>query len=147
MKLPTFDYNSVETTRFLFQAPSVNTAWKNRGVSLNVSGKESAYQCRRRGLDLWVGKIPWRRRGRLTPVFLPGKSHGSPAGHSPVGHSQIWLSKWTAAALHRGGADGDYGEVLKPVPTNWLSNKPPKTILMCSICQYPWGKYSHHDQL
>ena len=26
--------------------------------------------------DPWVGKIPWRRKWQLTPVFLPGKSHG-----------------------------------------------------------------------
>ena len=26
--------------------------------------------------DLWVGKIPWRRKWQPTPVFLPGKSHG-----------------------------------------------------------------------
>ena len=33
---------------------------------------------------LWVGKIPWRRKWQLTPVFLPGKSHGqrSLAGYS-----------------------------------------------------------------
>jgi len=24
----------------------------------------------------WVGKIPWRREWLLTPVFLPGESHG-----------------------------------------------------------------------
>ena len=28
------------------------------------------------GLDLWVGKIPWRRETTLTPVFLPAESHG-----------------------------------------------------------------------
>ena len=41
--------------------------------------KESSWQCwrcRRRGFDPWVGKIPWRRKWQLTPVFLPGKSHG-----------------------------------------------------------------------
>ena len=26
--------------------------------------------------DPWVGKIPWRKAWQLTPVFLPGKSHG-----------------------------------------------------------------------
>ena len=26
--------------------------------------------------DLWVGKIPWRRKWQPTPVFLPRKSHG-----------------------------------------------------------------------
>ena len=28
------------------------------------------------GFHPWVGKIPWRRRGQPTPVFLPEKSHG-----------------------------------------------------------------------
>ena len=26
--------------------------------------------------ESWVGKVPWRRKGQPTPVFLPGKSHG-----------------------------------------------------------------------
>ena len=26
-----------------------------------LSGREPAYQCRRRGFEPWVGKIPWRR--------------------------------------------------------------------------------------
>ena len=26
--------------------------------------------------DPWVRKIPWRRAWQLTPVFLPGESHG-----------------------------------------------------------------------
>ena len=30
----------------------------------------------RLGFDPWVGKIPWRREGQPTPVFLPRKSHG-----------------------------------------------------------------------
>ena len=28
------------------------------------------------GFDPWVRKIPWRRKGQPTPVFLPGESHG-----------------------------------------------------------------------
>ena len=39
------------------------------------SGKESAFQCRRCGLDPWLRKIPWRRKWQPTPLFLPGKSH------------------------------------------------------------------------
>ena len=27
-------------------------------------------------MDPWVGKIPWRRKWLLTPVFLPRESHG-----------------------------------------------------------------------
>ena len=28
------------------------------------------------GLDPWIGKITWRREWQITPLFLPGKSHG-----------------------------------------------------------------------
>ena len=33
----------------------------------------------------WVGKMPWRRKWRPTPVFLPRESHRqrSPADYSP----------------------------------------------------------------
>ena len=42
------------------------------------------------GFDPWVGKIPWRRKWQLTPVFLPGKFHGrrSLAGYSPWGRKE-----------------------------------------------------------
>ena len=45
-------------------------------------------------LDPWVGKIPWRRKWQLTPVFLPGESHGqrSLAGCSPWGCKRVGLS-------------------------------------------------------
>ena len=35
--------------------------------------------------DPWVRKIPWRRKGQSTPVFLLGESHGqrSLEGYSP----------------------------------------------------------------
>ena len=32
-------------------------------------------QCGRPGFSLWVGKIPWRRAWKPTPVFLPGEFH------------------------------------------------------------------------
>ena len=48
-------------------------------------------QCRRPGFSPWVGKIPWGRERLLTPVFLPGKSHGQgrQGGYSPWGHKQL----------------------------------------------------------
>ena len=65
-----------------------------------LSGKESAWQCRRHGFDLWVRKSPWRRKWQPTSEFLPGKSHGlksmksqgsrvdySPWGHKRIGHN------------------------------------------------------------
>ena len=44
----------------------------------------------RRGLDPWVGKIPWRRAWQPISVSLPGESHGqkSLAGYSPRGHKE-----------------------------------------------------------
>ena len=39
-------------------------------------------QCRRRGFDPWVGKIPWRRERLPTPVFWPGELQwGHRVGH------------------------------------------------------------------
>ena len=63
------------------------------GLSMWLSGKESACQCkrhRRQGFDVWVRKIPWRRKWQPTPVFLLGKFHGqrSLVGYSPWGHKE-----------------------------------------------------------
>ena len=59
-------------------------------------GKESPFQCRRWGLDLWLRKIPWRRKFLPNPVLLPGKSDGqrwwadySLVGYSPWGHKRV----------------------------------------------------------
>ena len=44
-----------------------------------ISVKESICQCerpRRHSFSPWVGKIPWRTKWPLIPVFLPGKSPG-----------------------------------------------------------------------
>ena len=62
-----------------------------RGFPGGSEGKASAcLQCRRPGFDPWVGKILWRRKWQLTPVFLPGKSHGwSLVGYSPWGHKEL----------------------------------------------------------
>ena len=46
------------------------------GLPRWLSGKESACQCRKRGLDPWVRKISCRRKWQTTTVFLPGESHG-----------------------------------------------------------------------
>ena len=77
-----------------------------------LSGKESAYQCRRHercsrrercsrhercrrhercSFSPWVGKIPWSRKWQPTPIFLLSKSHGqrSLAGYSPWGHKEL----------------------------------------------------------
>ena len=73
------------------QIPNHLSSILNRGASLiapMVKKKKSACQSRRLGFDLWVRKIPWRRKWQPTLVFLPGKSHGqrSLVGYSPWGH-------------------------------------------------------------
>ena len=43
------------------------------------------------GFNLWVRKIPWRKKWLPTPVFLPGESHGqrSLVGYSPWSHKEL----------------------------------------------------------
>jgi len=40
--------------------------------------------------DPWIGKIPWRRKWQITPVFLPGEfpRKRSLAGYSPWGRKE-----------------------------------------------------------
>ena len=60
-------------------------------------GKASTCQCRTRGFDPSLGKMPWRRKWQPTPVFLPGESHGqrSLACYSPWGHKESDTTKVT----------------------------------------------------
>ena len=41
--------------------------------------------------DPYIGKIPWRGAWQLTPVFLPGESHGqrSLAAYSPRSSKEL----------------------------------------------------------
>ena len=65
-----------------------------KAVARWLSGKKSTYQCRKYGLDPWVGKIPWKRKCQPTPVFLLGKSHGqrSLVGCSPWVSKQLYMT-------------------------------------------------------
>ena len=76
------------------------------GIPRWFSSRESDCQCRRHrkcGFDLWVSKIPWRRKWQPTPIFLPGESQGQriPAGYGPwncrVGHN--WARMYSAKSL------------------------------------------------
>ena len=72
-------------TKFIYSPYLLFNCEEIFGLPRWLSGKESSCQCRRRGLDPSLGKIPWRRKWQLTPVFLPGKCHGQ---RSLVGYSQ-----------------------------------------------------------
>ena len=94
---------------FLLWIPTVTflTERKFRGDSLPtwLSGQESACQgrrCRRRGFNLWVGKIPWKRAWQPAPVFLCGEPHGqrSLVGHSPWDHEELDTAEWLSIRVH-----------------------------------------------
>ena len=63
-----------------------------------ITHKSVCLQCRRPRFNPWFGKIPWRKKWQLTPVSLPGESHGqrSLSGCSPWGHKE----SDTAEKLH-----------------------------------------------
>ena len=69
-----------------------NLRWSRKwtGFPSGTSGKEPTCQCRRHkrhGFNPWVGKVPWRRAGQPTPVFLPVEFNRqmSLVGYSPWG--------------------------------------------------------------
>ena len=59
-----------------------------------ASGKASACQCRscrRHRFDLWVEKLPWRRKWHPTPVFFPGNPMDGEAWWATVhGVAKSW---------------------------------------------------------
>ena len=62
-----------------------------------------SHQCRRRGLNPWVGKVPWRRERLPPPVFLPGEPHGqrSLVGYSPRGPKDLDTTERLTTFHHR----------------------------------------------
>ena len=90
-RIPVYDFSSIalpssvgkeylrwyRVVKRRFALPLVTGQLKRTlGFPGGAGGKEPACQCwrrERRGLDRWVGKIPWMRKLQPTPVFLPGK--------------------------------------------------------------------------
>ena len=62
------------------RAVFLNSHVYSLGLPRWLRGKESACHAGdtggARGFSPWVGKIPWRRARKPTPVFLPGEFHG-----------------------------------------------------------------------
>ena len=121
-----------------------------------LSGKESAYQCRRPPFLPWVGKIPWRRARQPTPVFLPGKSHGqrSLAGYSPwcckrVGDDLVTEQQQVNRGKHvfgsretgGGGGAGGGGDHQPTLPPTACKAATPRFTLECVCIHWetdPW---------
>ena len=113
-----------------------------------LRGKESACQCmkgRRHRFDPWVGKIPWERKWQLTPVFLPGKSHGprSLASYGSqscrVGHTLV-----TEQQQHRYFSGHPEAKSLSfvqhllkgKIQFISVTNSLPDTVLFCHKCYF-----------
>ena len=80
----------------------------HRGFTGGISGKEPAYQCRKRKkwmFDPWVRKIPWRRKRQPTLAFLPREFHGqrSLAVYSPWSHKEVDMTEQLTLSLSRLG--------------------------------------------
>ena len=62
------------------EEPGGYSPWGRRRVGYDLATKQQkrVELCppRRYGLDLWVRKIPWRKKWQPTPVFVPGESLG-----------------------------------------------------------------------
>ena len=78
------------------KSKEVSTPW---GLLRRLSAKEPTCQYKKRRFEpwvkedpSWVRKIPRKRKWPLTPLFLPGKSHGkrSLVGYSPWDGKTSW---------------------------------------------------------
>ena len=62
--------------------PVLDAGFPGGSVVENSPTMQEPQRC---GFDPWVGKIPWKRAGKPTPVFLAAESHEQRnlAGYSP----------------------------------------------------------------
>ena len=82
LDLSSFCVNVSNNLSFLLEAYQVAQQVKNPSVMQEMRETE---------FNLWVRKIPWRRKWQPTPVFLSGESHGqrSLVGYRPVGSQKV----------------------------------------------------------
>ena len=103
-------------------------------------------------------EYPWRRAWQVSPVFLPGKSHGQKSlmGYSPVGHKKsdmteatsqahpellrkkrwyhgccicgLWITRWWVTALQQG-------------EDSWMMTTPTNFHLCCLTWGPSWGRH------
>jgi len=62
-----------------------------------IKNLPAMWRYRRCGFDPWVRKIPWRRKWKPTPVFLPRESHPqrSLLGYSLWNHKELDMTEAT----------------------------------------------------
>ena len=95
------------------------SAYEEMGLSRWLSGQESTYQCRRHrrcGFDLWVRKIPWRRKWQPTPVSVPGMDREAWRAII-LGVAKSWMGLRDWAQIWR---DTRIGLTQLPLENIWL---------------------------
>ena len=82
---------STEDMKLLLNQEIGNNCTAVRASQVALVAKLQCWRGRRRGLNPWVGKIPWRTKWQPTPAFLPEESHRqrSLAGYSPWGRKEL----------------------------------------------------------
>ena len=117
MKIQATDYERTcthaESSLFIEKECVTLSIWLERASHMVLVVKNPPANADRCKFDPWVGKIPWRRVQKLTPVFLPREFHGqrSLVGCSPQGlieldttevsqHTGIWLEQQNSLTLY-----------------------------------------------
>ena len=114
---------------------------KGARPSRRLSTKEStcnvvdSLQFVRCGFCLWVRKIPWRRKWQLTPVFLPGKSHGQrePGGLQSTGSQESDTTEWLNHHHHKGSRE-------------WCKCGITEKIYISGFTQWLWLRFRHQSK-
>ena len=115
------------------------------GFAVGARGKESTCQCRRHKrcrFDPRVGKIPWKRKQLLTPVFLPGESHRQPGGLWSIGLQSWPQLKWLGPYACMGKTQENkatHQNGPSPQPQTPLSTKKDVQLKSCEL-SFIWGK-------
>ena len=99
---------------------SIVTEMKNLPLSTPKGGSDGSVclQCKRPGFNPWVRKIPWRRKWQITPVVLPGESHGwrSLVGLQSTGSWRVGHDWVTSVSLS--------GRLWASPMAQWVKNLP-----------------------
>ena len=99
--------------------------------------------------QLWVGKIPWRRKWPPASVFLPGEPHGqrSLMGYSPWGHKQLDMTQHSTAEEGRRGQRGDseeghltHSQTGVILPAHVLLGTHTESSSLTVLLIYGWGR-------
>ena len=107
-----------------------------------LSSKEPACQSKRRGFSPLVGKIAWRRKWQLTPVFFSGKSHGQATVHGVEKEADMTLQLNNNCIRDQKSSFQSHGV---PTVLQWATEQELKKdtfrLIIQSICTHPEYTY------